>query len=467
MSTSVIRTGTLRLTMLIRKVLGRVWDFRLTVALTLVLSINFAFFSRPVQDDYVVLRDLASGSLFNPITHLWNHWGGNISAAFLVNLLLGVQPFGNFLFGIALQSILTLLLSVSSLYLIIKWSGLPEVVKRPLNIDVIIFISLISLGGFFSPAYIGIFNFSWASIAHFWPVLILIHSYYFSTVLSGYFFPVFFLLGFLAGNLNVTESAFIVLSSAFILHRYYFFHKKDFSFRVINIFTFHLGALVGLLTICLAPGFRERASIIGGPNTPLDFIERFLRCLIIDVGDLVSHPSWILGLVLGLILKFQLGDISLIKDLQSHQRIISLHFIVLFMLVVFGDTVAYPAWYHTIPLYILSLLTFTMLGINFPVNVSVGKNSIRKLQSIFFVFFIISVILVSRDLASQLIRANSWDKNFDANVCLIENLGSDKLLGASLTYPPLSLGVEDVDLWPWISSAYVDWVKSSGFRCTE
>jgi hypothetical protein len=453
--------------MLTRRILDRVWNFRLTIALTVVLSINFAFFSRPVQDDYVVLRDLASGSMFTPIAHLWNHWGGNLSAAFLVNLLLSVQPFGNFLFGIALQSILTLLLLVSSLYLIIKWSGLLGSLKGPLNLDSILFFSLISLGGLFSPTYIGIFNFSWASIAHFWPVLFLIHSYYFSTILSSHFFPMFFLLGFVAGNLNVTESAFIVLSSTFILLRYFIFHKKVFGFRVLNIVTFQLGAMVGLLAICLAPGFRERASIVGGPNSPLDFLYRFSRSLIIDFGDVVSHPSWIFGLVLGVILKSQNSNISMINELQSRQRIITMHFLLLFLLVVFGDTVAYPAWYHTIPLYILSFLTFWMLGINFPIDKLTKKNDIRVLRFIFVGVFIFCVILLSRDLACQLIRAKSWDNNFDVNVCSIGNPGPDMLSGASLTYPPLSLGVEDVDLWPWMSSAYTDWVKSSGFKCVE
>jgi len=453
--------------MLTRKFLCGLWDFRLTFAFTFVLSLNFVFFSRPVQDDYVVLRDLASGSLFSPIMHLWNHWGGNVSAAFLVNLLLGVQPFGNFLFGIALQSVLTLLLLVSSLHLIIKWSGLPGALKRPFNLDSIIFFSLISLGGFFSPTYIGIFNFSWASVAHFWPVLILVHSYYFSTIISRYFFPVFFLLGFLGGNLNVTESAFIVLSSTIILLRFFIFHKKDFEYRVVHIVTFQIGALVGLLAICIAPGFRERASIVGGPNSPLDFIDRFSRSLIIDFGDVVSHPSWILGLVLGLALKLQLSNIVLIKELQSRHRIISLHFILLFLLVVFGDAVAYPAWYHTIPLYFLSFLSFILLGINIPINFLIGKNTIRRLQIVFIVFSIFSSILVSQDLTNQLIRAKSWDKNFETNVCLIENPGLDVLSGASLTYPPLSLGVEDVDLWPWMSSAYIDWVKSSGFKCAK
>jgi hypothetical protein len=453
--------------MLISNLLRRVWDFRLTIALTVTFSFIFIFFSRPVQDDYVVLRDIASGSLLSPVIHLWNHWGGNVSAALIVNFLLGLQPFGNFLFGIVMQSLLTLLLLVSSLHLMIKWSGLPRILKKPHNLDTMIFISLISMGGLFSPTYLGIFNFSWASVAHFWPILILVHSYYFSTVVPSYFFPVFFPLGFLAGNMNVTESAFVVFSSSFILLRYFVFHKKDFGFNPINIFTFQLGSLSGLLTICLAPGFRERASIVGGPDSPLDFIYRFLKSLVIDVGDVIAHPSWILGLILGLTLKTQLDLLPKMIELQSRQRIILLHFTILFLLIVFGDSVAYPAWYHTTPLYILSFLTFTLVGINFPFKNFSKKVANSTFRQIFIAFLILSVLLVSRDLVNQQIRASNWDNSFEMNVCLIGKSAPEGLSGASLTYPPLNLGVEDVDLWPWMSSAYVDWVRASRFECTD
>ena len=58
----------------------------------------------------------------------------------------------------------------------------------------------------------------------------------------------------------------------------------------------------------------------------------------------------------------------------------------------------------------------------------------------------------------------AWDKNLIANRCLIGADNQAKLLGAEVRYPPIGLGIEDVNRWEWMSNNYKSWLASPGFK---
>jgi hypothetical protein len=430
----------------------------------IVLSIYLYWVVRPVQDDYVVLRDMAQGSALESTKSLWFGWGGNITASFFVNAISGISLDRNLFLGLALHSLVTLVLLCLSIFILSKWAGIADLSSSPIRTQLLLLLVLFSMGGLVNPTYISIFNFSWAATAHLWPIMLSIVSISSASYFRSRYWPLFIIFGFLAGNCNVTESAFLVLSVFGLLILKRFGNEVVTKFNSKNLFALFAGSFVGLSVIVFSPGFRERASIVGGPANLSETAARFIRSFLIDFGDFLLHPGWLLGLFLGIVSRSQLLKNQRIEMLRLKRNVLAIGTFLLFLLIVIGDTVAYPSWYHTTPIYIFVLPLFFLIG----VCSGVPKLSSRMGTNLHFLTALIatlSIILTARDLIVLGIRKEQWDKDFKVNVCQIQKDELFNLSGRSFTYPPLNLGVEDVEDWLWIKTAYSQWVKARQIDC--
>jgi hypothetical protein len=72
--------------------------------------------------------------------------------------------------------------------------------------------------------------------------------------------------------------------------------------------------------------------------------------------------------------------------------------------------------------------------------------------------FIVCLLLLVRDLAMMGVRAEHWDRDFESNKVRITN-NQFNLVGYNVNYWPLGLGIDDVEKWAWIKSAYIEWVQ--------
>jgi hypothetical protein len=88
-----------------------------------------------------------------------------------------------------------------------------------------------------------------------------------------------------------------------------------------------------------------------------------------------------------------------------------------------------------------------------------NKHNPRNFHAIFVVVVLVFSMILIRSGLMLSDRARAWDENLLHNICEIQNDSLNNLKGAELRYPPLGLGIEDIETWPWMSSNYVAWVK--------
>jgi hypothetical protein len=74
--------------------------------------------------------------------------------------------------------------------------------------------------------------------------------------------------------------------------------------------------------------------------------------------------------------------------------------------------------------------------------------------------FAVCILLLVRDLTMMGIRAQHWDRDYKTNLFKIEN-NQFNLVGYNINYWPLGLGLDDVEKWAWINTAYVEWVQET------
>jgi hypothetical protein len=79
----------------------------------------------------------------------------------------------------------------------------------------------------------------------------------------------------------------------------------------------------------------------------------------------------------------------------------------------------------------------------------------------FILVFSLPILLLSRDLIELVSRSKSWDSAYEVNYCKILSGENDNLIGASILYPPLNLGISDIDTRPWMKDLYVNWIQNS------
>ncbi len=146
------------------------------------------------------------------------------------------------------------------------------------------------------------------------------------------------------------------------------------------------------------------------------------------------------------------------ESLFNYLKLNSFVLVICVLTVSAGGAFAYPSWYHTISFYVFVFPVFFTVGLILRVRHGLPirtKFSVLKNLGIF-----LCAILLIRDLTMMGIRAEHWDRDFAINSLKISNNQVD-LVGYDINYWPLGLGVDDVEKWDWINSAYVDWVQNT------
>jgi hypothetical protein len=406
-----------------------------------------------MQDDYVSLRDVTSDGLLNSIRNMWESWGGNISTIAISNFFINFYTSGFIFYGIALHSIIVVLLLLSTFRIFKIY--LEEITSTEISFrsSSWLILSFICFGSLHTPGYLSILNFTLAVTAHLLPTLIFVHAIYFARSKRIFILFLLFILGFVIGNLNISESIFCLVVSLVIQ----IFTKNSLvnalGINKKNSLALIFGQLIGLLAIVLAPGFRVRSEIVLEPYTFQDLLFNFSQALLYNVGDILLHPGWLLALLVGCVFEKNVMPHSL---LLKYLKICSFVLVISVLTVSAGDAFAYPSWYHTMSFYVFVFPVFFTLGVI--LQERLGAAPREKLFIVKKFVFIVCLLLLVRDLAMMGVRAEHWDRDFESNKVRITN-NQFNLVGYNVNYWPLGLGIDDVEKWAWIKSAYIEWVQ--------
>jgi hypothetical protein len=424
------------------------------VVIVLGQSLVLAYFMRPIQDDYFNLESVQQMGVLGYLQDTWHHHGGNI-VQFLIHCILILPTTQAFTFwNLGLFFLVTQLVCFWSIRVILAW-------LCPSGSKLVLFwIPLLSLAGFeglFVPGFLGTFGFSLATLAHLWPVIALVVG-----LLGLRSFPgswaLAFLLGLIAGNSNLGESAFAVGALFLLLIVHLRFRSISDRIGIAidkNFLGLSLGTLVGTAVIVAAPGFWLRASDqVGLPSSFSEFFLRFGKSFASFTADALTHPMTWVFFFMGVLSAKKLSQ-NFTTDFTLRLRVITVGSALIWVALIMGSTFAYPSWHQSMGMYVLL----------FPTSFGAGlmANS-RRLQSAAATLMVIAsfVMLLAfvRIGVLGVSRAQEWDQNLVTNICSLKVNPESELLGAEIRYPPFDLGVEDVNTWKWMRDKYVGWVNN-------
>ena len=213
--------------------------------------------------------------------------------------------------------------------------------------------------------------------------------------------------------------------------------------------------------IIASPGFKNRANSGGGlPSGINETLIGFRSSFVSFTGDVVTHPLWIFLFIFA-ILYFKSG----LKEEITRTRALALVVLttLCYLSLIVGTAFAYAAWHQSVGL--LFLLTPTSITIAYFLLpfAQVFERFSLLLKVLLGTLALLISILTVRVTVLEVSRGATWDKNLIANSCLLAEDTQAKLLGAEVKYPPLGLGIEDVNRWEWMSNNYKSWLTSPNF----
>jgi hypothetical protein len=417
-------------------------------------SVLLAFFMRPIQDDYFNLESVQQMGVVGFLADTWNWHGGNM-VQFLIHcivILPTTQEFVYWNFGLFfVASQIFVFFSVRS---ILSWLFLS---RLPLIHFWVPLLSVVGFEGIFVPGLLGAYGFSLATLAHLWPVMAFTVGLLGLRKFRGSWF-IAFLLGLIAGNSNLGESAFAcgawaLMYLAFI--KIQSFGERSGIHRNINFYFLGVGSILGTLGIAAAPGFWNRASDqVGLPHSILDFTKRFAKSFASFTADALCHPMlWVL-LLLGAVVAIKTPIIKELLD-DFKLRLLTYGTFLIWTSLIMGSTFAYPAWHQSMGMYVLLLPLAFGLGV-------ANRFAVRweVIRSGFIIASLITVVVLIRAGAMGVNRSLVWDNSLKKNICALKVNPDAALLGAEIQYPPFGLGVDDVNTWDWMRDKYVGWVDA-------
>ena len=412
---------------------------------------------RPIQDDYLVLNATSNGSLEEFLKSIWESQGGNLFPYAINALLLAPSTDQVNFTGLIVFYFLTVIAAGFSSLFLISITLNVKIRRLGLLTTVTFFsISIVSFEGLFVPSFIGAFSFSLASLAHLWPVILMILAFVIyrrNPSLS----PLAFILGLVVGNSNAGESfSALIFSLTLVFHLIR--QRQIRSKRFIFASTLTSGIFLGLLIMISAPGFSNRANnSVGFPDSAADFMQRLIKAFVSFPADSLSHPGIYISFLLGFSVFPQLQGLIELDQLASQIRKLVSVYLVLITSLIGGGTLAYTSWHQAFGLsLLLAPLAFSFgLFTGFRFN----KGNSRNVRAIFLGSVLVFSMILLRSGLTLSDRAHDWDRNLLHNICEIQKDSLSNLRGAELLYPPLGLGIEDIETWPWMRTNYVAWVK--------
>lgn len=424
---------------------------------TWVLVLLSGFRIRPIQDDYLVLNATSTGSVDEFLTSIWESQGGNLFPYAINALLLAPSKYQvNFIGLTAFYFLTVVAVGFSSLFLVSITLNVKIRRLGLLTVLTIFSISIVSFEGLFVPSFIGAFSFSLASLAHLWPVILMVLAfvvYRDKPSLS----PLAFILGLVVGNSNAGESFSALMFSLALMVN--LFRKRQIrTKRFFFASALTLGIFLGLLVMIAAPGFSNRANnSVGFPDSAADFIQRFIKAFVSFPADSLSHPGIYITFLLGFSVFSRLQGLIDINHLARRIRKLVSVYLLLITSLIGGGTLAYTSWHQAFGLSLL--LAPLAFSFGLLTGSRVNKGNSRKFRGIFLSTVLVLSMILLRSGFMLSDRAHDWDRNLLHNICEIQKDSLDNLRGAELLYPPLDLGIEDIETWPWMSTNYVVWVK--------
>lgn len=426
-----------------------------TVAIVIVFqSLLLAYFMRPIQDDYFNLQSVQQMGVIPYLQYTWQSHGGNM-VQFLIHCIVILPTTQAFTFwNLGIFFLLTQLLCFWSLRIVLQWL-LPNSSR-----SLLLWIPLLSLAGFeglFVPGFLGTFGFSLATLAHLWPVMAFIIGLLALRPFLGSWI-VAFILGLVAGNSNLGESAFAIgaLFFLFIANLRYTSFAHRIGIRIDrNYFALSAGTLLGTIGIAAAPGFWLRASDqVGLPGSLPEFLIRFAKSFASFTADALTHPMMWVFFFLGVVHAARVNpDIS--GSFTLRLRVIVFGDGLIWMALILGSTFAYPSWHQSMGMYLLLFPT------SFAAGLSMNNQKLKKAAAgLLVVSSLVMLLTFLRMGVLGVARSQAWDQNLTQNICALKINPAAELRGAEIRYPPFDLGVEDVNTWKWMRDKYVGWVDA-------
>lgn len=416
-------------------------------------SLVLAYFMRPIQDDYFNLESVQQMGIAGYLVDTWNWHGGNMVQFFIHCVVILPTTQSLVYWNLGLFFLVTQVLVFFSVRTILTWlfSSSSPITK--------FWIPLLSVAGFegvFVPGFLGAYGFSLATLAHLWPVMAFVVGLIGLKRFHGSW-AIAFLLGLVAGNSNLGESAFACgtwLLAFLAFYRLDSFEDRSGIKRNSNFYFLGAGTFLGTIGIAAAPGFWNRASDqVGLPESPMEFVVRFTKSFASFTADALTHPIvWVLLLLGMLVVGRNLTGKLLIDSFRL--RLLAVGSFLIWAALILGSTFAYPAWHQSMGMYVLLL----------PLAFGLGIANRYKLQpqfvtSAFAIAVLVTAAVLLRAGITGVDRSLEWDRNLQENICLLKQDSDAKLLGAEILYPPFNLGVEDVNTWDWMRDKYAGWVK--------
>jgi hypothetical protein len=442
---------------------------RILLAVWALWHLLLAISCRPVQDDYGYLNVGSNSGFGAYLSNFWLQWGGNLSPSIIRIPFYLPSISGESWIGLGVYSFLTgALVLLTSIWLTTWLTG--RSIGQYNSIDLAIGI-LTGFGfeGLFSPGVISAFVYGSASSTHLLPICFLLIGLGLctiqlkNTVSKVLVAPIILIFGLVSGNSNVAEglSGILVCLALVIL-----FITKNSTFAKLGfldiwrITVLFIGISIGLLAIVLSPGLRNRANLGSGlPNGIQEFALRFRSSFFSFSGEVVTHPVWILVLVIATIL---LKKNALLIIGERAQALILFTFFVYSSLIL-GATFAYAAWHQSVGLlFLLTPTGVALAGLLVKVLPAFNLKIVLE-KSLISTLSLLILMLIIRVTVMEFQHAVKWDANLLTNYCLLIENDHSLLLGSEVRYPPISLGIEDVNTWPWMRDDYSKWILSPGF----
>ena len=413
--------------------------------------------ARPIQDDYANLYLISKHGLFGYLQLTWETHGGNLTPMLINGLFLYPSIYELNFWGLTLFPLVNYLLLVLSIFSVSAMLN-PFSSRSFTKIQILTFANLAFLGSesLFSPQFLEMTLFTSAVLVHLWPILFFFIALGLFNKKSKFAFITIAILGFMSGNSNISESFFIQLSCLLILALYKY--QNGFQIRIVNFFAFALSNLVGVILIISAPGFWVRANeknAVGIPDQLGEFALRLAKSIVVFSGDIVSHPMLYIFVIIGYIYSSKK-----INFVECATRFACLLFGLLFISLVIGATLAYPAWHQSIGLVMLTPFVGMSLGDWLGAKIYLS----RRLELVICsVVVLIVLITLARAFFAIAPRSQQWDDAFKHNICVVESGELESFIGTETIYPISNLGIEDLNRWPWMSKAFTGWVSSPKF----
>jgi len=421
------------------------------IAIFSLLSQVLSF--RPIQDDYFILAAVSQQKFTTLVRSVWELQGGNVFPYAINGLLLESSKDSVDFLASKIFLFLTAALVVLVSCVFIKWLG---VQTRYLAIAYLS-ISLLAFEGIFSPLQIAAYSWHQTSITHLWPIALTVLAWEFAGPRKFARVGLLF-CGLAVGNSNSAEALWAIITTFLYMRTFLQDSEVVSKVKKVGLRFFLSSCILGLTLTLLAPGFWNRANhAVGMPNGSADFGFRLTKSTSAFGFDILTHPYLWLTFLIGFLCKSKI-DLASISRLRQKGKFLVWSSLLLYILLVFGTTVGYPAWHQPLGLYVVLLPTMFVLG------ATSDSRFLKKNLGFLKVFFCITIIFCSilsvRSSILVMSRAHQWDSAYQSNICSIHRGDTRVLKGAEMVYPIFQKGIEDIQSWPWMKQSYITWVNS-------